>query len=75
LPTLIYIRISTSDQKTDRQEAELTAWANRTGAANTEVLKEAISDSVEYEKREIGKRLQRGGVSRLVVLSLDQLGT
>jgi DNA invertase Pin-like site-specific DNA recombinase len=76
MTTLIYIRVSTADQNPARQAAELSAWAEKTGAApaQIEVISEAVSGSVPFEQRKAAKRIEQGGVVRLVVLSLDRLG-
>jgi DNA invertase Pin-like site-specific DNA recombinase len=74
IDTLLYIRVSTDEQNTARQEKELKAWALRTGSKNTKTIIEKISGSVPAAERKLNRAFSMDGLKRVVVQDVDRLG-
>lgn len=71
---VIYIRVSTTDQNFDRQEAELKKFASRADVDQVEVIKEKVSGSVPFADRAAAKVLTDDSIKLLIVHDLDRLG-
>jgi DNA invertase Pin-like site-specific DNA recombinase len=50
-----YLRVSTQDQDTDKNKADILAWANSKGLGPVSWVEEKISGVKDWQKRELGK--------------------
>jgi len=74
IDTVLYIRVSSESQNTDRQEQALKDWALKTGSENTYTIIEKVSGSVPAQDRRLNEVFEMPGVKRLVVKDVDRLG-
>lgn len=74
--TAVYIRVSTSNQRTDSQEQELSAYCRQRGWENPAFYTDRVSGATTT-RPELDRLLQdmrSGKVERVVVFKLDRLG-
>jgi DNA invertase Pin-like site-specific DNA recombinase len=74
IDTILYIRVSSEEQNTARQEKELKNWATKTGSTNTKTIIEKISGSVAAKDRRLNEVFLMQGIKRVVVQDIDRLG-
>ena len=74
IDTILYIRVSSDDQNTARQQKDLKAWATKTGSTNTKTIIEKISGSVAAKDRRLNEVFLMQGIKRVVVQDIDRLG-
>ena len=74
MTTILYIRVSSETQNTDRQIHELTQWAKKTGATNLQTIIEKVSGSVAAHQRAFRQIFETPNVERVVVQDIDRLG-
>ena len=74
IDTILYIRVSSEGQNTERQEKELQEWATKTGSTNTKTIIEKISGSVAAKDRRLNEVFLMEGIKRVVVQNIDRLG-
>ncbi len=74
--TALYVRVSTSDQRTDSQSTELEAFCKARGYANPKVFveKESGAKTSRPQLDALMAEIRAGKVARLVVYKLDRLG-
>ena len=69
-----YIRVSTTDQDTDKNKLEVLKFANSKKLGNVEFVEEQISGKANFKKRELGtllNKMQKGDV--LIVPELSRI--
>ena len=75
---LIYSRVSTSSQKTDRQITELTKLAESKGWSIIDTVSETISGTSDITKRKINSRIQahikNSAVDKILITEISRLG-
>jgi DNA invertase Pin-like site-specific DNA recombinase len=74
IDTILYIRVSSEEQNTARQEKDLKDWATKTGSTNTKTIIEKISGSVAAKDRRLNEVFLMQGIKRVVVQDIDRLG-
>ena len=74
MKTVLYIRVSSETQNTDRQEFELKNWATKTGATDTVTIIEKISGSISSKDRKFNQIFSLKNINRVVVQDIDRLG-
>ena len=74
IDTILYIRVSSEEQNTARQEKDLKDWATKTGSTNTKTIIEKISGSVSAKDRRLNEVFLMQGIKRVVVQDIDRLG-
>ena len=74
IDTILYIRVSSEEQNTERQEKDLKNWATKTGSTNTKTIIEKISGSVSAKDRRLNEVFLMQGIKRVVVQDIDRLG-
>tara|TARA_R110002020_G_scaffold89003_3_gene217870 strand:- start:1119 stop:1724 length:606 start_codon:yes stop_codon:yes gene_type:complete len=78
MSALIYTRVSTSDQKTQRQLSELLELTSRDGVSEKIIMKEKISGTKPLFKRKDGSKIegmvQNGEINCLYVHEISRLG-
>jgi DNA invertase Pin-like site-specific DNA recombinase len=72
--TVLYIRVSSESQNTERQILELESWAKKTGSVNTKTIIEKISGSVSTKDRRFNEVFNDANINRVVVHDIDRLG-
>ena len=75
--TIIYMRVSTQQQSTASQEADLTAWMakeNLNGQADIYIESQSGATMNRPQWEEVMSAVHRGEVERIVVWRLDRLG-
>src|SRR5450432_2324329 len=77
-PVAILVRVSTSEQETNRQVNELTQYAKSKGYAIVEVCKETISGSAADDERDGLRRVEElaaaGKIRKVLVHEISRLG-
>jgi DNA invertase Pin-like site-specific DNA recombinase len=77
LPVCVLVRVSTNRQETDRQTAELTAYARKKRYRVVEVCREAVSGAAEEEDRHgLARALElaeEGRVKKVLVHEVSRL--
>jgi len=74
IDTILYIRVSSEEQNTARQEKDLRNWAKKTGSTNTKTIIEKVSGSVAAKDRRLNEVFLMQGIKRVVVQDIDRLG-
>lgn len=70
-----YLRVSTNDQDTDKNKADVLEFANNKGIAPVEWVTEKISGKVDWKKRKIADVINRlGNNDKIIVPELSRLG-
>jgi len=72
--TVLYMRVSTDNQNTDRQEAELKRWAIKEGINEYQLISEIVSGRVPTSERKLAQVLDDESLLILAVTELDRLG-
>lgn len=73
--TISYLRVSTSDQNTDKNKADILLFAHNQGFGDVEFVEEVASSRVHWKQRKVGQiidQLQPG--DRLITPELSRLG-
>ena len=74
MATYSYLRVSTTDQDTDKNKLEILKFANNKKLGNVEFIEEQISGKANFKKRELGallNKMQKGDV--LIVPELSRI--
>lgn len=74
MTTYSYLRVSTTDQDTDKNKLEVLKFANSKKLGNVEFVEEQISGKANFKKRELGallNKMQKGDV--LIVPELSRI--
>lgn len=72
--TVLYIRVSSESQNTERQEHELKEWSLKTGSKNITTIIEKISGATSTKDRRFNEVFNMENVGRVVVHDIDRLG-
>lgn len=73
--TIAYLRVSTAEQDTEKNKADILMFANDRGFGKVEFIEEQVSGKVSWKNRKIAKiidELESG--DRLIVPELSRLG-
>ena len=74
MATFSYLRVSTTDQDTDKNKLEILKFANNKKLGNVEFVEEQISGKANFKKRELGallNKMQKGDF--LIVPELSRI--
>ena len=74
MKTVLYMRVSDSDQNLARQEKELRTYAKKTGAKKLVFISEKVTGMAPIKERKLYQVLIMEDVGRLVVEDVDRLG-
>lgn len=74
MKTILYMRVSDSNQNLARQKKELMAYARKTGAGDIEIISEKITGVAPLEDRKLYQVFSMENLERLVVEDVDRLG-
>ena len=74
MATYSYLRVSTTDQDTDKNKLEILKFANNKKLGNVEFVEEQISGKSNFKKRQLGallEKMQKGDI--LIVPELSRI--
>ncbi|GAB6143499.1 recombinase family protein [Desulfocicer niacini] len=73
--TVAYLRVSTANQDTDKNKADILTFANDKKFGHVEFVEEKVSGKISWKKRKIQKIIDElGEGDRLIVPELSRLG-
>lgn len=75
MKTIAYLRVSTTEQNTEKFEADILRFANKNSLVPVEFVSETISGKVHWKKRKIFEVIERLGENdNLLIPELSRLG-
>lgn len=75
-PTIVYLRVSTTEQETDSQEHQVLEYCRVRGWSEPQIIRDSASGATTSRPglEAMLARVRSGGVHQIVTYKLDRLG-
>ena len=73
MKVISYLRVSTADQDTEKNKADVLAFANVKGLLKVQFVEEKVSGTLSWKKRKLFQVVEEGGLGKGDILIVPEL--